>query len=81
MDGCIIGGGLMRHCRLRWFSAGILLAVIVILPAIARAQTVDVAIVLAADVSRSIDDEEFQLQRHGYAAASTPSGTLPAMPD
>jgi len=31
--------------------------------------TVDAAIVLAADVSRSIDDEEFALQRRGYADA------------
>ena len=35
------------------------------------AQTVDVAIALTADVSHSIDDEEFQLQRRGYAAAVT----------
>lgn len=34
-----------------------------------RAQTVDAAIVLAADVSRSIDEDEFRLQRQGYAAA------------
>jgi len=33
------------------------------------AQAVDVALVLAADVSRSINDEEFALQRRGYAAA------------
>ncbi|HZT50845.1 MAG TPA: DUF1194 domain-containing protein, partial [Stellaceae bacterium] len=33
----------------------------------ARADTVDVALVLAADVSRSIDSGEFQLQRQGYA--------------
>ena len=31
--------------------------------------TVDAAIVLASDVSRSIDDEEFALQRRGYADA------------
>ena len=37
----------------------------------AQTQTVDAAIVLAADVSRSIDDDEFQLQRHGYASALT----------
>jgi hypothetical protein len=37
----------------------------------ARAETVDLALVLAADVSRSIDDEEFNLQRKGYAAAMT----------
>jgi hypothetical protein len=32
-------------------------------------EAVDAAIVLAADVSRSIDDGEFDLQRRGYAAA------------
>jgi hypothetical protein len=37
--------------------------------AAAAAVTVDAAIVLAADVSRSIDDEEFALQRRGYADA------------
>ena len=35
------------------------------------AQAVDVTLVLAADVSRSINDEEFALQRRGYAAAIT----------
>jgi hypothetical protein len=35
----------------------------------ARADTVDMLLVLAADVSRSIDDEEFNLQRKGYATA------------
>src|SRR6185437_10164457 len=36
----------------------------------ARAEnTVDTALVLAVDVSLSIDDEEFALQRAGYAAA------------
>ena len=35
----------------------------------ARADDVDVALVLVTDVSRSIDDEEFDLQRRGYAAA------------
>ncbi len=30
---------------------------------------VDAAVVLAADVSRSIDDGEFALERRGYAAA------------
>lgn len=33
------------------------------------AGVVDLALVLAADVSRSIDDEEFALQRRGYADA------------
>ena len=33
------------------------------------AEAVDVALVLAADVSRSINEDEFALQRRGYAAA------------
>ncbi len=37
----------------------------------ARAETVDLQLVLAADVSRSVDTEEFALQREGYAAALT----------
>lgn len=35
----------------------------------ARAETVDLLLVLAADVSRSVDAPKFQLQRDGYAAA------------
>jgi hypothetical protein len=45
---------------------------LVFLIALARpavAETVDLQLVLAADVSRSVDDGEFQLQRQGYAAA------------
>jgi len=40
-------------------------------PFAARAEKVDLLLVLAADVSRSIDDQEFALQRKGYAAALT----------
>jgi Protein of unknown function (DUF1194) len=40
-----------------------------VLPARA-AQAVDVALVLAADVSRSINDDEFALQRRGYPRPS-----------
>ena len=41
------------------------------LSATARAQPapVDVALVLAVDVSRSVDDEEARLQREGYRRA------------
>jgi hypothetical protein len=35
------------------------------------ATSVDVALVLVTDVSRSIDDSEFQLEKEGYAAAFT----------
>lgn len=45
----------------------------------ARAESVDVALVLAADVSRSVDDDEFKLQRQGYAAAVTNARVLQAI--
>jgi hypothetical protein len=61
----------MKHRELVWFAAVVAFAGVAIVPVIVRAQTVDVAIALAADVSRSIDDEEFHLQRRGYAAAVT----------
>src|ERR1700722_10767222 len=40
-------------------------------PAPARADDVDVALVLVTDVSRSIDDSEFALEKNGYASALT----------
>ncbi len=45
----------------------------------ARAETVDMLLVLAADVSRSIDDVEFNLQRKGYAQAMTDPRVLRAI--
>jgi len=36
-----------------------------------RAETVDLQLILAADVSRSVDEDEFRLQREGYASAMT----------
>src|SRR5437773_4736965 len=45
----------------------------------ARAETVDLLLVLAADVSRSIDEGEFNLQRKGYAAAITDPRVLRAI--
>jgi hypothetical protein len=43
------------------------------------AQALDVKLVLAADVSRSINDAEFDLQRRGYAAALTNPRVLDAI--
>ena len=40
-----------------------------LLPRSAIAETVDLQLVLAADVSRSVDDDEFKLQRQGYSMA------------
>jgi hypothetical protein len=46
---------------------------------VARAAGVDLEVVLAADVSRSIDEGEFELQRKGYAAALTDPRVLKAI--
>ena len=45
------------------------LAAAALAPLTAIAETVDLLLVLAADVSRSVDQSKFQLQREGYAAA------------
>jgi hypothetical protein len=54
-------------------------AAICLLSAPARAAGVDLIVVLAADVSRSVDDGEFELQRKGYAAALTDPRVLHAI--
>ena len=56
---------------MRSFLAAAAFAALLVLGLPAQAETVDVALVFAADVSRSIDDDEFKLQRQGYAAAVT----------
>ncbi len=50
-------------------------------PAAARADEgqVDLLLVLAADVSRSVDEREFKLQREGFAAAMVDPRVLRAM--
>jgi Protein of unknown function (DUF1194) len=56
------------------------LAGLALMPAAARAaDTVDLLLVLAADVSRSIDAAKFQLQRDGYAAAISNPRVLDAI--
>jgi hypothetical protein len=45
----------------------------------AAPESVDTALILAADVSRSINDREFDLQRHGYAAAIVSPQVLEAI--
>ena len=44
-----------------------------------RAADADLQVILAADVSRSIDDAEFDLQRKGYASALTDPRVLAAI--
>ena len=58
----------------------ILFAAIALLPRVALADDdVDLLLVLAADVSRSIDSTKFQLQREGYAAAISDPRVLDAI--
>ena len=55
---------------MRWWPILTLLAAVATSPLDARAgESVDLTLVLVDDVSRSIDDREFELQKQGYAAA------------
>ncbi len=47
----------------------VLIAVLAAVPPAHAAEPVDLLLVLAADVSRSVDSDKFKLQREGYAAA------------
>ncbi len=87
------GGGHARGtctCRkrslTRWLArAAVLLligALLVAGPArcaLAADEEVDLLLVLAADISRSVDDKKFRLQREGYAAALTDPRVIRAM--
>jgi hypothetical protein len=58
--------------RVLWLLIGVLLLLAPPVSGSAHAATsVDVALVLVTDVSRSIDDREFDLEKDGYAAAFT----------
>jgi hypothetical protein len=58
-------GQLSRRAIIVSAIAGVLSAA----PPVRAAEPVDLLLVLAADVSRSVDSRKFQLQREGYAAA------------
>ena len=57
----------------------ILLAITALVPSASAAEDVDLLLVLAADVSRSVDQPKFQLQREGYAAAISDPRVLDAI--
>lgn len=57
----------------------VVLAALLVGGAAAAAERVDVTLVLAADVSRSVDEEEFRLQREGIATAITDQRVLNAI--
>jgi hypothetical protein len=62
--------------RLFWC---VVLLVSAIAPPARAAEPVDLLLVLAADVSRSVDAQKFQLQREGYAAAVANDRVLDAI--
>jgi len=64
---------------MRTWLIGALIVVVSLSARTACAETVDLRLVLAADVSISVDDEEFRLQRDGYAAAITSVPVLEAI--
>jgi Protein of unknown function (DUF1194) len=67
----------MRLIRALWL---LILTITLAFPAASlAAEQVDLLLVLAVDVSRSIDSEKFQLQREGYAAAITDPRVLEAI--
>src|SRR4029077_6016766 len=68
--------GRVRRMRTSAIAAALLACMV--FAAGARAEKVALLLVLAADVSRSIDDGEFNLQRKGYAAAMTDPRVLRA---
>ncbi|HUB96193.1 MAG TPA: DUF1194 domain-containing protein [Stellaceae bacterium] len=67
----------MRRTGSRWLAACV--GAFVLSVGAAHAESVDVALILATDVSRSIDDGEFKLQREGYAEGITSPRVLTAI--
>ena len=57
----------------------IVLIALSVAPQVRAAEKVDLLLVLAADVSRSVDSEKFKLQREGYAAAISDRRVLDAI--
>lgn len=68
----------MRHALRTTLSLFVLGTVAWITP-LRAAEPVDLLLVLAADVSRSVDQPKFQLQREGYAAAMSDPRVLDAI--
>jgi hypothetical protein len=66
---------------MRFLRFALVLTALAVLPLkpLAAAEPVDLLLVLAADVSRSVDGPKFQLQREGYAAALSDPRVLQAI--
>jgi hypothetical protein len=65
--------------RIAWVALAALFLLPVVGTAPAQADDVDVALVLVTDVSRSIDDSEFKLEKDGYTSAFTNQKVLDAI--
>ena len=59
-------------------AVGMLLLLMLVAP-VRAAEPVDLALVLVSDVSRSVDDAEFRLQKQGYTAAFNDARVLAAV--
>ena len=70
-----------RLCRSRARLTALLAGGVLLFatPTAHAARAVDIALVLVTDVSRSIDDSEFELEKEGYAAAFTSPEVLAAI--
>lgn len=64
---------------IRFLLLAIFVGIALLPVAAAAADDVDLLLVLAADVSRSVDSKKFQLQRDGYAAAISEPRVLDAI--
>jgi hypothetical protein len=64
---------------LRAIQSALLVLALLSAPLARAAEPVDLLLVLAADVSRSVDQAKFQLQREGYAAAIADKRVLEAV--
>src|SRR4029079_11494173 len=74
------GRRLVTAAMLRVLRSFVLLLALAAIPGSAKAaEPVDLLLVLAADVSRSVDQPKFQLQREGYAAAIADKRVLEAI--
>src|SRR3954453_7807502 len=61
------------------FSIWLFTACLALAPSARAADSVDLTLVLVTDVSRSIDDAEFKLEKEGYAAAFTSRAVIDAI--
>jgi hypothetical protein len=75
---CQILSGVGTMPRLMGFVA-IFLVTLCFSKAVQAGETVDVALVLVSDVSRSIDDREFKMQKDGYLSAFTDPKVMAAV--